>query len=321
MALFAMVFLALAISVSGNDNSAFRGGATNADQKTQGSGVSPVITDLQDNLRETGFDEGGPKFVQLPVDLAQAVHTILDYPLRPETSLFRIAMTRMSEAWFAGSFSKGTTQAFGVIMVSEIGDETFIIAALMAMSHPRLTVFAGAWSALIIMTVLSTAMGVVAPLLISRSTTQKFATVLYTCFGLRLLYISYMSKGGEVQEEYEECKEKLEDPRDESLKKNTVLRFFNRLCTPIFVQALILTFLAEWGDRSQIATIALATHANPLGVTVGAIVGHGICTSIAVLAGKWVATKVSQRTVAAIGGTLFLFFAVHAALVPPDMAE
>jgi len=233
----------------------------------------------------------------------------------------KIALSRMSEAWFAGSFVEGTWQSFGVIMVSEIGDETFIIAALMAMSHPRVTVFAGAWSALIIMTILSTAMGVVAPLLISRSTTQKFATVLYTFFGLRLLYISYMSKGGEVQEEYEECKEKLEDPRDGSHKRSSVLRFLNRLCTPIFVQALLLTFLAEWGDRSQIATIALATHANPLGVTVGAIAGHAICTGLAVLAGKWIATKVSQRSVAAVGGTLFLFFAVHAAIVPPDMAE
>merc|ERR1719506_1001304 len=102
----------------------------------------------------------------------------------------------------------------------------------------------------------------------------------------------------------EECKEKLAESNNADVeKKNTALRFFNRLCTPVFVQALLLTFLAEWGDRSQIATIALATHANPLGVTIGAIAGHSICTGLAVVAGKYVATKVSQRTVAAIGGT------------------
>jgi putative Ca2+/H+ antiporter (TMEM165/GDT1 family) len=37
--------------------------------------------------------------------------------------------------------------------VSEIGDETFIIAAIMAMRHPRFIVLAGALSALAVMTV------------------------------------------------------------------------------------------------------------------------------------------------------------------------
>lgn len=38
-------------------------------------------------------------------------------------------------------------------MTGKIGDETFIIAALMAMRHPRATVLSGALTALIIMTV------------------------------------------------------------------------------------------------------------------------------------------------------------------------
>lgn len=45
--------------------------------------------------------------------------------------------------------------SFSVIVVSELGDKTFFIAAIMAMKYPRLTVFLGAISALAFMTVLS----------------------------------------------------------------------------------------------------------------------------------------------------------------------
>jgi Ca2+/H+ antiporter, TMEM165/GDT1 family len=37
--------------------------------------------------------------------------------------------------------------------VSEIGDDTFVIAAIMAMRHPRLVVFSGAMAANGLMTV------------------------------------------------------------------------------------------------------------------------------------------------------------------------
>jgi len=55
--------------------------------------------------------------------------------------------------------SLGLVHAFvaslSVIVVSELGDKTFFIAAIMAMRHSRITVFAGAISALALMTVLS----------------------------------------------------------------------------------------------------------------------------------------------------------------------
>ena len=54
-----------------------------------------------------------------------------------------------------------------------------------------------------------------------------------------------------------------------------------------------MTFLAEWGDRSQIGTIALAASFNVFMVTLGALLGHLICTATAVKLGEWISGKVT----------------------------
>ncbi|KAJ6858679.1 GDT1-like protein 4 isoform X2 [Populus alba x Populus x berolinensis] len=204
--------------------------------------------------------------------------------------------------------------SLSMILVSEIGDETFIIAALMAMRHPKSTVLSGALTALIVMTVLSTGLGRIVPNLISRKHTNSAATVLYAFFGLRLLYIAWRSDSKSSQKkEMEEVEEKLEAGQG----KTSFRRYFSRFCTPIFLESFILTFLAEWGDRSQIATIALATHKNAIGVAVGATLGHTICTSLAVVGGSILASKISQGTVATIGGLLFLCFSLSSYFYPP----
>ncbi|KAK7340357.1 hypothetical protein VNO77_21059 [Canavalia gladiata] len=204
--------------------------------------------------------------------------------------------------------------SLSMIIVSEIGDETFIIAALMAMRHPKSIVLSGALSALFIMTILSTGLGRIVPNLISRKHTNSAATVLYAFFGLRLLYIAWRSDSKSSQKkEMEEVEEKLEGGQG----KTSIRRFFSRFCTPIFLESFILTFLAEWGDRSQIATIALATHKNAVGVAVGATIGHTICTSLAVVGGSMLASKISQRSVATVGGLLFLGFSLSSYFYPP----
>lgn len=224
--------------------------------------------------------------------------------------------------------SKGFLDAFfssfAMILVSEIGDETFIIAALMAMQHPKKTVFLGAFGALVIMTILSTGLGIILPNLVSRTTVRKFACVLYTAFGLRLLWIGWKTTPEEnsTAEEIKDVEAQLmgggdsetEDSNEKKkpLKGSIVRSALQGVCDPIFLEALILTFLAEWGDRSQLATIALATHYNGYGVTLGGILGHCICTAVAVIGGKMLAMKISPRPVAVFGGVTFLLCAYYA---------
>eukprot|EP00898_Chlorokybus_atmophyticus_P003558 jgi/Chlat1/4202/Chrsp27S04240 len=215
----------------------------------------------------------------------------------------------------------GMLDAFGaslsIIIVSEIGDETFIIAALMAMRHPRFVIWFGAISALVVMTVLSTALGLIVPNVVSRQHTNAAATVLYTFFGLRLLWIAYKSDKSEGTKEFEEVEEKIEASTPGAKNRSRVRKVLSRFITPIFLEAFVLTFLAEWGDRSQIATIAMASHKNPVGVTIGAVVGHALCSGIAVCGGRMLAARISQRSVATVGGVLFLLFAMHSFVFPP----
>jgi len=211
------------------------------------------------------------------------------------------------------SFSEGISSSFFMILATELGDETFIIAAVMAMRHPKIRVLGGALSALYFMTVLSAFLGVVLPNLISQRTVHNCATLLYTFFGMRLIWIGAKGEGDDKEEEFEEVESTLKDSATKA-QKSLVRRTFSKLCTPIFMEALMLTFLAEWGDRSQIATISLAAHENPVGVIVGACVGHTICTSLAVFGGEWLGKRISSRLVALGGGCLFLVFALINAL-------
>eukprot|EP00931_Biecheleriopsis_adriatica_P075151 TRINITY_DN49085_c0_g1_i1.p1 TRINITY_DN49085_c0_g1~~TRINITY_DN49085_c0_g1_i1.p1 ORF type:complete len:259 (-),score=44.93 TRINITY_DN49085_c0_g1_i1:57-833(-) len=204
---------------------------------------------------------------------------------------------------------EGITSSFLMILATEMGDETFIIAAVMAMRHPKFTVLSGALAALYFMTVLSAFLGVVLPNLISAQRVSQCATVLYTFFGCRLMWVGLRGEEEDKDEEFEEVENNLKDSATKS-QKSWVRRQFSKFCTPVFLEALMLTFLAEWGDRSQIATISLSAHQNPVGVIFGAIAGHSICTSLAVFGGEFLGKRIPQRYVAFGGGCLFILFAI-----------
>ncbi|XP_044737637.1 transmembrane protein 165 [Chrysoperla carnea] len=239
--------------------------------------------------------------------------------------------------------TKGFTQDLGfihaffaslsVIIVSELGDKTFFIAAIMAMRHPRLTVFIGAISALALMTVLSALFGWIATV-VPRAYTYYISTALFAIFGLKMLKEGYSMSPTDAQEELEEVQSDLrkkeeeyekeastsllQDPESGVIRKvpkaNNVCWFLSR----IFLQSFTMTFLAEWGDRSQLTTIILAAREDVTGVIIGGILGHSLCTGLAVLGGRMIAQKISVRTVTLIGGVVFLIFAFSAFFITPE---
>ena len=237
-----------------------------------------------------------------------------------------------------------------MILVSEIGDKTFLVAALMAMKHDRMVVFSAAFSALITMTVLSAVLGHALPTLIPKRFTTFLAAGLFLVFGARMLKEGMaMSPDEGVTAEMQEVEMELQekedlarkqgrrrsnvspyslemgfgdrksrsksrfpapprspstspDGRSPSPRRGNVMgtlaglnNLLSLLLSPAWVQTFVMTFLGEWGDRSQIATIAMAAGQDYWWVTLGAVLGHACCTGVAVIGGRAIAGRVSLK--------------------------
>ncbi|KAG6004683.1 hypothetical protein E4U21_000838 [Claviceps maximensis] len=251
--------------------------------------------------------------------------------------------------------------SFTMILVSEIGDKTFLVAALMAMKHDRMVVFSAAFGALLVMTVLSAVLGHAVPTLIPKRLTSFLAAGLFFVFGARLLREGLRMDpnegvAAEMHEVEQELAEKEKEmgvggkngdvsaynlemglgdrnprsksrfpspPRSPSQSRSRspsrrprsmtgflqgIGNLFSLLLSPAWVQTFAMTFLGEWGDRSQIATIAMAAGQDYWWVTLGATCGHAICTGVAVIGGRAIAGRVSLKMVTVGGAVAFLIF-------------
>jgi putative Ca2+/H+ antiporter (TMEM165/GDT1 family) len=203
------------------------------------------------------------------------------------------------------------TASLLLITISELGDKTFFIAVILSMRYDHRTVFSSVLSALALMTVLSVLLGQAVSLL-PKTYTHYGAIALFLIFGVKLIIDAIRMSPNSTEEVVKEAQETVEEQ-----KQQIAIPLFGKMLARypqigIWIQAFVMTFLAEWGDRTQISTIALAAANDPVFVTLGAILGHGICTVIAVIGGRMVAGRISERVITGIGGVLFLIFGVTA---------
>lgn len=195
------------------------------------------------------------------------------------------------------------TAGLSIITVSELGDKTFFMAMYLAMQNSRRVVFIAVTAALAAMTTLSVITGKVVSFL-PQTFLNHAEVALFLGFGLKLLYDAYKMPAKT------DCDEVLEDAK--STIDSAATKLQKASIWTVLVQAFILTFIAEWGDRTQLATISLAVNNNPLGIGMGATLGHAICTAIAVCTGRAICHKISERVLTLIGGCLFIVFGILA---------
>lgn len=203
---------------------------------------------------------------------------------------------------------KPFTESFGVVFLSEFGDKSMFATALMAMKHSPSMVLIGALLALTLMTLIACFLGQLMHLL--PTTVTHYSTIaLFVFFGFQMIWQSRTlpstpgGSGGEAADAAELVAET-------STTADSSIGVLAKICSLIFV--------AEWCDRSMLATMALAATSNTAAVIGGATAANVICTGMAVGAAAALSSRISERLVALTAGILFEFFAVFTYLEGPE---
>ncbi|KAG2451732.1 hypothetical protein HYH02_003512 [Chlamydomonas schloesseri] len=282
--------------------------------------------------------------------------------------------------------SSGCLAAFSLISLSEIGDKTFFISAILAARIGRAMSFAGSLAALAALTLVNVAIGALCArcpdTLLSRLQlpVAELASIgVLGFFGLRAIREGLKGKKGDPLSSSSSTadfssssasssapplpqplhrapapsghlaaeQQQLEGQRNAVLALSSIdsmsavsamadggrayshrgggtggtdtsssgssISSGSRSRLAVFFEVASLIFQAEWGDRSMLATIALASAHSPVGVAVGAVAGHAVATGVAVVGGAIAGKYISERAINLISGVLFLVFAAATA--------
>jgi putative Ca2+/H+ antiporter (TMEM165/GDT1 family) len=211
-------------------------------------------------------------------------------------------------------------KAFCVVSVAEVFDKTWFVTLILALKHGRQLAFAASFAALGIHVAISALLGFQISKILMPAMLDFSAAALFTLFAI--LYFkdfwsaeadSDMIAAGKKEAE-DDCVEAQPAQIDhgsyggtgpalaEPKEKKPWLRKFSA--------GFLTVFIAEWGDRTQIAMIGLHSSLPVMPVFYGSLLAFFVLSLSAVLIAAVVdQQKISERTVA---GLVSLSFAVFA---------
>ncbi len=175
----------------------------------------------------------------------------------------------------------------GVVALGEIGDKTQLLALMLAAKYRRpVPIVAGILVATLLNHALAGAVGTWVTTVIGPDVLRWILGVSFIAMAVWVL---------------------VPDKLDESEDDARLARF------GVFGATLVLFFLAEMGDKTQIATVALAARfGEMLPVVAGTTLGMLIADVPAVLFGAKAAAKLPFRWVRAAAAVIFLALGVYA---------
>jgi len=204
-----------------------------------------------------------------------------------------------------------------MMFVTEIGDKTFIIAAVFGSLKERLAAILAAESTIALMVLVSVTAGDVASDIAGAGWVNISAIACYVLFGVMFLrdawYCSHVSEV-DVGQGLMDDRMPLEPLASGNSGKASKLEEW----LDVFWKVAVCTFFSEWGDRTQFSAYHLSLDYKKESVVLGCLLGQALCTVIAVLGGRYITKRMSQRRTMAVGGLVFLMLAAYVFLWNPS---
>jgi Ca2+/H+ antiporter, TMEM165/GDT1 family len=169
--------------------------------------------------------------------------------------------------------------SIGVVALAEVGDKTQLLAFILAARFKKpLPIIAGILCATLVNHGLAGALG-------AWITANVSAQVLRWVLGVSFIGMAVWTL----------VPDKIEDEETQVAQK-----------LGVFGATLVTFFLAEMGDKTQIATVALAAHyGTPVLVVIGTTLGMLIADVPAVFVGDRLAAKIPMRLVHGVAAAIF----------------
>jgi len=175
---------------------------------------------------------------------------------------------------------------FFLIAMAEIGDKSQLVCMTLAARHRHWPVILGAAVAFVVLNTLAVLFGAGVSAWIPERVTAGLVAILFGAFGIHALRTQDEVSSDKVVE---------------------------RPGHSIFFTTLLLIFVAEFGDKTQIAVAGLASSMNPFPVWLGATIALVLVSVLGVWFGRTVLQRFPLLWLHRLSGVIFVLFALLAA--------
>ncbi len=185
-----------------------------------------------------------------------------------------------------GAWLTSAGAAYLLIALAEMGDKSQLVCMTLAARHRGLPVAAGAIVAFALLNALAVLFGAAVAAWLPEEVVAGAVALLFAVFGWHALRYS-------------------EEEDDETVAEKPG--------HSVFATTFVLIFLAEFGDKTQIAVAGLSSTVSADAVWAGATLALATTSLLGILAGRKLLRRLPLVWIHRVSGTLFLALAVVAA--------